>query len=191
MGKRSNSGIISGGAIGQKFISQLPDWQLKYIDNPDHTLMGAFGTKQAQIAFMKNNGISDSAIDEMNILLTAHGGTSKQQGIADPAIVSHLQSNDEVGQALKMQIDMEEALYLRWISTHPNVDTRVYRKGERKSGVEPWTSNPDGTDMGGGHIGVDHTSTVSALMREGYHILGGFGRSFGSPGEDEITFVKY
>lgn len=47
--------------------------------------------------------------------------------------------------------------------------------------------------MGSGSSGIgwDHQSTVAGLMSEGYHLLGGMGRMFGSPGEAEFTFVKY
>lgn len=185
---RGSSKIGSNGSSA-KFINSLLDYELRNIDR--HFYMGNFGTKLSQIQFMKDNGVADSDIQEMNRLLYNHGLGPAAQTAADADIVSHLQANDSVGQALKMQIDMEEALYSRWMKSHPGGDDRVYRKGARKSGVEPWTIRPDGADMGQGGIGVDHYSSVKALMREGYHILGGMGRSLGAPGEGEITFVKY
>ena len=189
MGGRGGMSGLGGGGNGDRFLSSLPDYAMRDVEN--HSYMGNFGTKIYQIAYMKNNGVSDETIDEMNALLSDHGGSSAQQSRADAAIVDHLNANDDVGKALKMQIDMEEALYSKWKASNPNANDRVYRKGNRKSGVESWTTNDEGANMGAGGIGWDHSSTVSDMRAQGYRILGGMGRHLGAAGEAEVTFVKW
>lgn len=183
-GRGSGSGIPSGSM--QSFLDSIPDAFMQSIIGEWATL-GNYGTKKYQEKFMLNNGVSEGTLADMNRLFDRH----RVNGSSDGEIVDHLKANDDVGKALKMQINMEEALYKTHMKAHPNSDDRVYRKGNHKTGVEPWTTNPDGADMGSSSIGWDHQSTIKDLRRQGYHILGGMGRHLGSPGESEITMVKY
>lgn len=69
---------------------------------------------------------------------------------------------------------------------------KVYRKGSVGNNVESWTTSPAGADIGGGRtLTPDHISTVKEMQEQGYSILGGFCRMMGSPGEAEVTFVKW
>lgn len=187
-GRGGSSGM--GGAVGNRFLQSLPDWQLRNIDS-EFASLGNYGTKSSQIQFMKDNGVSDQTIDQMNSLLYNHGAGGSAQASADAGIVSHLQSNDDIGKALNMQVQMEEALYSRYMKSHPGANDTIYRAGNRKSGVESWTTNEEGADMGYGGIGWDHWSTIKDLRKQGYRILGGMGRHLGSPGESEVTMVKW
>jgi hypothetical protein len=150
--------------------------------------------------FMKDRGFSDDIVSEARRLTSEHAGFNYEE--ADAKIVKAIEDNTELGKAFKATIEWEEAHYKAWITKHKNDEQPwksgiydgekvVYRKGGRKAGVEPWTVNEKGANMGNGGIGYDHKSTVEQLMKDGYHILGGVGRHLGSPGEEEITFIKY
>lgn len=137
--------------------------------------------------YMKDSGFSDNVVEEARRLTSEHSGYHYEK--ADAQIVEALESGSELGRCLEATIEWEETYYKAWKAK--NGEATVYRKGDRKDGVEPWTSNEEGADMGYGGIGWTHKSTVGELMNEGYRILGGIGRHLGSPGESEITFVKY
>lgn len=152
--------------------------------------------------YMESKGFTPDEAEQVRNLLSAHGGSSAQQAAADSQIVSELESGSRLGQALEAKIDFEEGLYKEWITYNKkqespwekgiyNGQKQIYRKGDRKTGVEAWTKNEEGANMGSGGIGWDHKSTVEALQKEGYRILGGIGLMSGAPGEGEITFVKY
>lgn len=76
-----------------------------------------------------------------------------------------------------------------WKSEYPT-EMRVYRGGSRKA-VEAWTSREGGADIGSGMtISVDHTSSVSDMLKTHYMIGSNFANTVGAPGESEILFVK-
>jgi hypothetical protein len=160
------------------------------------------GLLQPYRKYMQARGFTPEEAEQVRKLLDAHSGTSHQQAIADKQIVDELEANTRLGQAIEAKIDFEEAVYKEWIEHTKKQDDAweksvfdgqktIYRKGDRKDGVEAWTTNEDGADMGGGGIGWDHKSTVESMFKEGYRLLGGAALAIGSPGEDEITFVKY
>ena len=152
--------------------------------------------------YMQASGFTPEEAEEVRKLLDQHGSTSKIQAIADKKIVDELEANTRLGQALEAKINFEEAVYKEWLNYNKKQDEpwmkgifdgekQIYRKGNRKDGVEAWTTNEEGADMGGGGIGWDHRSTVESMFKEGYRLLGGVALMTGSPGEAEITFVKY
>lgn len=70
-----------------------------------------------------------------------------------------------------------------------NTEMRVYRGGGRKN-TEAWTTNPLGADVGSGiRIPVDHSSTVGQMLKTHY-MVAGITQGIGSPGENEILFIK-
>lgn len=167
------------------------------VKNSDIGIGGGMGKFRE---YMRAKGFSEEVVEETRRMTSAHSGYNYEK--ADAEIVKELESGSEIGKCFEARIEWEEAMYKAWRDKHKNEEDawrygifngekKVYRKGNRKTGVEPWTSDEDGADMGYGNIGIDHKSTVEQLLREGYHILGGIGNHLGSPGEDEVTFVKY
>lgn len=186
----------SSGSRGQGDINMEP-WEKKFFLSGDLGRGGVIGPYRE---YMRSKGISEDDIDAVRQLLSEHSGYHYEE--ADKKIVEALESNSSLGEALRAKIDFEEKLYKMWISEQSSKEDSwksnvfdgekvIYRKGERKSGVEPWTVNEEGADMGYGGIGYDHRSTVEQMFKEGYHLLGGAGLHHGSPGEAELTFVKY
>lgn len=163
----------------------------------------AIGGMQRQFNdYAKKRGISSWDTEDARQLMSRHGGNQHQQKEADEQIIKELESNSSIGKALEARMDFEEYLYSKWLKYNASKEDswrrgifdgqkRIYRKGNRVKGVESWTVNEEGADMGHGGIGYDHVSTVDALLREGYRILGGIGLAGGAVGEGEITFVKY
>lgn len=77
------------------------------------------------------------------------------------------------------------------VPEHPQKDVTLYRKGSVEGRpVQSWTTDPRGAHMGNaGHIGVDHSMTLTQAKERGYKVLGGFATMMGSPGESEITLA--
>lgn len=194
MGGRGSSGSRGSGSK-----LQLADWEERSFLNGD---LARGGLLHVYENYMKDKGFTPEEIQEVRDLLQKHGGNSAQQAVADSRIVQELESGSRLGKALEANIDFEEKLYDMWIKHQKQQEEpwrrRVYegeksifRAGKRKTGVEAWTVKEEGADMGRGSIGIDHRSSIEALKREGYRILGGIGLAMGAPGEGEITFVKY
>ena len=173
------------------------DYVDDYLMNHD---IGIGGGKAKMEEFLRVRGFTDDEIEQTRSLTSEHSGYHYED--ADKKIVHELESGSRIGKAFEARIEWEEAMYKLWIAKHKddadaykfkiyNGEKTIYRKGDRKSGVEPWTTLEDGPDMGHGGIGYNHKATIEQLLREGYHILGGIGNHLGSPGESEITFVKY
>lgn len=179
----------------------LEDYEIRDIQNND--IVGRGGFIRAYKEYMKAHNVDDNTIEDIRSLMNRHGANKEAQEKADTEILEALQSNSSLGKALKYKIDFEEKLYKLWAKEHAKDEEpwkvkiyadgkSIYRKGERKKiGVECWTSNEEGADMGSGGIGYDIQSTVEQLLSEGYHILGGVGNHHGAPGEEEVTFVKW
>lgn len=189
---------VSGTRGGAAAKINMNDSEREYFLNSDN----AAGLVGPYRDYMKQRGFTEEEAQEVRDLLNAHGGSSYQQEIADKKIVDELEAGTRLGQALEAKMDFEEALYKEWVkykaSTEApwldgvyNGDKAIYRKGNRKDGVEAWTRDEDGANMGGGGIGYDYKSTIGTLFKEGYRLLGGFGLMTGAPGENEVTFVKY
>ena len=173
-----------------------------YLDNfvINRSDIGIGGGIQSFKEYMKASGFTEDEVEQTRRLTSEHSGYHYEE--ADEQIVNEIESGTRIGQAFEARIRWEEAMYKAWVNKHKNEpnayqykiydgEKEIYRKGNRKGGVEPWTSNEEGANMGSGGIGYDHKSTVEQLMKEGYHILGGVDNHLGSPGEAEITFIKY
>ncbi len=193
MGGRGSGGLRNN---SQGDIS-MESWERNHFLNGDLGRGGVIGPYRE---YMRSKGISDENTEAVRQLLSEHSGYN--YGEADKKIVEALESDTPLGDAFRAKIEFEEKLYKMWIKEHASKEDAwrdkvydgektIYRKGSRKSGIEPWTVNEEGADMGYGGIGYDHKSTVEQLFREGYHLLGGAGLHHGSPGEAELTFVKY
>ena len=155
------------------------DWEKKSFLNSN--LVG--GLIEPYRKYMQARGFTPDEAEQVRKLLHAHGGTSHQQAIADKQIVEELEANTRLGQAIEAKINFEEAVYKEWVNYNKNQadpwkkqifdgEKSIYRKGNRKDGVEAWTTNEDGANMGGGGIGYDHKSTVESMFKQGYRLLG-------------------
>lgn len=186
-------------AQSQELQEEVPmeDWERNYFLNADLSTGGMVG---AYRNYMRSHGVSEDNIEKVRQMLSAHSGYNYEE--ADKQIVAALESDTPLGDAFRVKIQFEEALYRTWIKYQSTTEEPwrkkvydgkklIFRKGKRKSGIEPWTTDEDGADMGYGGIGYDHRSTVEDLFKEGYNLLGGAGLHHGSPGEGEMTFVKY
>ena len=179
----------------KKPLDYLNDTNVRALKSPYTGVIGGWGFKKDVDAYMRDNGASEETVKKVNDLFDGHRiGASKKP---DKEIAHHMAENDDIGKALYSVSEFENACYEAWKEVHPdsdqldkNKELKVYRKGNRVNGVECWTVNEEGADMGRGGIGYDHQSTFEQLQREGYVCVGGFGVHQGAPGESEITFVK-
>lgn len=186
-------GAISGVDVSDK----IQGYELNQLHSESTSVIGGWGMKSSCEQYQRDEGASDASLDAIDRLMQGHSSGGDWQMESDAAIEKHMKDNDAIGQALVSRSQFETGLYEEWKEAHPdsrqldqNGELRVYRKGERKEGVESWTIDPDGADMGYGGIGYNHESTLEQLQREGYSVIAGFGTMGGAPGEGEITFVK-
>ena len=176
--------------------NRLSDGEAKWLRSETTQVTGGWGLKKSCEDYMRKNGASEETINKVSDLMDGHKSGHAAQEEADAEIAEHISAGDEIGKALVARSDFEMGCYEEWKKSHPgssqlkNGELKVYRKGDRKEGVESWTISEDGADMGYGGIGVDHASTLEQLQREGYKVIAGFATMGGSPGEGEITFVK-
>ena len=197
-GRPGKIGGSGSGAIEPVSVkSLLEDYEVKELNHPNTSVIGGWGLKSSCKKYMSDEGASDETIAAVDRLFDGHKNGGDWQAECDEAIFKHINDGDSIGKALISRSQFETGCYEEWKKAHPdskqldeNGELRIYRKGDRKSGVECWTISSDGADMGSGGIGVDHSSTLEQLQREGYSVIAGFGTMGGSPGEGEITFVK-
>ncbi len=71
----------------------------------------------------------------------------------------------------------------------PDKPLKIYRGGDLDKDVQAWTFYEEGASTGVARIRVDHIATVDDMLDE-YHVVGGFARMMGAPGEGEITFIR-
>lgn len=193
VGGSSSSGHVEAASVK----SHLEDYQVKYLSSPSTAVTGGWGMKSTCKQYMRKEGASEETLNAIDRLFDGHKSGGDWQKDCDEKIAKHINDGDAIGQALIARSQFETGCYEEWKAAHPdsnqlnqNGELRVYRKGDRSNGVECWTIDPDGADMGHGGIGVDHETTLEQLQREGYSVIAGFGTMGGAPGEGEITFVK-
>lgn len=190
----------SGGKKAKRTVdltNRLESYEIDNLHSPYTSVIGGWGMKSSCKKYMREEGVSEETLDAIDRLMNGHSSGGDWQKDCDAKIKKHIEDNDDVGKALMLRSEFETGCYEEWKKSHPesyqldqNGELRVYRKGDRKSGVESWTIDPDGADMGHGGIGTDHETTLEQLQRDGYIPIAGFGTMGGAPGEGEITFVK-
>lgn len=168
----------------------------KYLRSEYTSVIGGWGMAKNSRDYLSKNGISEEAIKELDQLIYYHGQGGSMQEAGDSELLRHLESMDEIGKAITLRSKFEMQVYSVWKNAHMDSDSlrngelKIYRKGNRKPGVEAWTISEDGADFGHGGIGYNYSSTLEQMLREGYIPIAGFATMAGGPGEGEITFIK-
>ena len=196
-------------------------------------------------------GHSKESVEDMDRLLDNYSYGDPEQRNIEAQIIGHIVAGDDVGQAIKDQINLEDRLLKVWIegndarlvderksfegdwawyfprqgglnvgdawygadygrtegeakaaawdatkNFYESWNSEIYRKGTTKQPgdyIESWSEDPHGAAMAGpgSNIGWDVSMRMDELYSNGYHVLGGYAKLMGAPGEAELTLIRF
>jgi RNAse (barnase) inhibitor barstar len=159
-------------------------------------------------------GYKEEDVKELDTLLRGHGAGGDTQKVVDARLAELANEKSSLGDTLREQIRLEDALHEEYIKSLDSLWDRtqmlyedplrvdfeagyekLYRMGDVGKAVQSWTRHPGGAQTSpitdpGSRMTPDSVIDVRDLQSKGYHVLGGYTKMMGAPGEGEITLIR-